>query len=169
MDGRLALFIQGRWSVKDKALREQLVKLLKARQAHLTSIEVLENIEPDIRTRRVPGMAHSIWDLLEHIRIAQEDILRYTLDPDWISPKFPVGYWPSKTDEISGNMWDQSVAAFRRDLEELSGIAMNPELDLNSKIPHGGDHTYLREILIAADHNAYHLGQIIQLKKYFSR
>jgi hypothetical protein len=151
--------------VKEVEMREQLVKLLKGRQAHLGPREVLEGIEPAARTRREPWMVHTIWELLQHMRIAQEDILRYTLDPGWISPKFPAGYWPEQASRIGDEEWERSVAAFHADLAELVQMARNPDLDLHAKIPHGGDHTYLREILIAADHNAYHLGQIVLVKK----
>jgi hypothetical protein len=151
--------------VKDAVLRENIVALLEGGSAHLTTRDVLLNVDPTVRTLRRPEISHSIWELLEHMRIAQEDILRYTLDPDWISPEYPAGYWPPESSEVSEEAWNGSVSGFFSDLVELVELARDQSLDLCAKIPHGGDHTYLRELLLAADHNAYHLGQIVQLKK----
>jgi hypothetical protein len=99
------------------------------------------------------------------MRIAQEDILRYTLDASWVSPDFPEGYWPKETDEVTEEAWEASVAAFFADLEAVIRLVGDQNLDLTSEIPHGEGRTYLREILLVADHNAYHLGQIAQTRK----
>jgi len=100
------------------------------------------------------------------MRLAQEDILRYTVDAAWVSPPFPEGYWPKATESLTEEAWEASVAAFFADLDELIRLPQNPDVDLTAKIPHGeGGHTYLREILLVADHNAYHLGQIVQTRK----
>ena len=96
------------------------------------------------------------------MRLAQEDILRYTLDPSWESPEWPDGFWPSDSDKMTEEVLKNSVSGFFRDLDELIAIVKNPEFDLTSQIPHGEGHTYLREILLVADHNAYHLGKIVR-------
>ncbi len=100
------------------------------------------------------------------MRLAQEDILRYMLDPNWVSPPFPEGYWPKTKEAVTEEVWGTSVAAFFADLEEIIQLAQNRNVDLTAEIPHGENgHTYLREILLVADHNAYHLGQIVQTRK----
>ena len=108
---------------------------------------------------------HTVWEELEHIRLAQEDILRYTLDADWRSPDWPAGYWPANVTEVTDEMWENSVQRFSADLEALVALASDESLDLTAEIPHGEGHTYLRELLLAADHNAYHFGQIVQTRK----
>ena len=99
------------------------------------------------------------------MRLAQEDILRYTLDPDWVSPTFPEGYWPVDSNPVTQSDWDNSVANFLRDLGDVIKIVEDESIDLTAQIPHTEGHTYLREILLVADHNAYHLGQIAQIRK----
>jgi len=152
--------------VDDLVLREQLVNLLRGGQAHATAKQALDGLKPELRNVRPVNGEHSIWEELEHLRLAQEDILRYTLDASWISPPFPEGYWPKATESLTEEMWSASVAAFFADLEEVIQLAQNPDVDLTAEIPHGENgHTYLREILLVADHNAYHLGQIVQMRK----
>lgn len=147
-------------------LREQLVNLLRGGQAHATLQQALTGLNPALRNVRPANGKHSVWEELEHMRLAQEDILRYTLDPAWVSPPFPDGYWPQATDKLTEEMWKKSVAAFFADLEEIIQLAQNRNVDLTAEIPHGENgHTYLREILLVADHNAYHLGQIVQTRK----
>ena len=107
----------------------------------------------------------SVYEELEHLRIAQEDILRYTLDPDWVSPEWPAGYWPDDNDDLTEKKWNDTVASFFEDLEEVKRLAGDPSLDLTPAIPHGEGHTYLREVLLVADHNAYHAAVIVQVRK----
>ena len=146
-------------------LRKNLVELLEGGHAHipvdLTSLEVPRKY----RTIRPPGMRHSAWELLEHMRLAQEDIIRYTLDADWESPPFPDGYWPDNSSGISDKQWSGAVNRFMADLEEVVRLANNTGVDLSSQIPHGEGRTYLRQVLLVADHNSYHFGQFIQVKK----
>ena len=151
--------------MEDAVLRETLVKFLRGGQAHVSAEKALADVKPELRNVRPAEGAHSVWEELEHLRLAQEDILRYTLDPSWQSPKFPDGYWPAKTEELTEEMWSASVKGFFADLEELMGLARNTEIDLTAKVPHGEWRTYLRQILLVADHNAYHLGQIMQTRK----
>ncbi len=103
-----------------------------------------------------------MYEELEHMRLAQEDILRYTLDPTWKSPKWPDGFWPSDNDKMTEETMSSTVSRFFSDLDEAIDLVKNPEFDLTSQIPHGEGHTYLREVLLVADHNAYHLGKIVR-------
>jgi hypothetical protein len=152
--------------MNDSILREHLVKLLRGGQAHVTAQQALNGLNPALRNARPENGEHSVWEDWEHMRLAQEDILRYTVDASWVSPSFPDGYWPKTTEQVTEEMWAKSVAAFFADLEEVIQLAQNPSVDLTAEIPHGENgHTYLREILLVADHNAYHLGQIVQTRK----
>lgn len=152
--------------MNDSILRKELVDLLQGRQAHATAKQALDGLKPELRNVRPVNGEHSVWEDFEHLRLAQEDILRYTVDPSWVSPTFPDGYWPKTTEQLTEEVWEKSVAAFFADLEELIELAQNPDVDLTAEIPHGeGGHTYLREVLLVADHNAYHLGQIVQTRK----
>ncbi len=152
--------------MNDSILREHLVNLLRGGQAHVTAQQALNGLNPALRNARPENGEHSVWEDWEHMRLAQEDILRYALDASWVSPPFPDGYWPKTTEQVTEEMWAKSVAAFFADLEEVIQLAQNPSVDLTAEIPHGENgHTYLREILLVADHNAYHLGQIVQTRK----
>ncbi len=148
-----------------KRLRKNLVELLRGGHAHVTMDETTLRISRESRTVRPLGMLHSAWELLEHMRRAQEDILRYTLDATWESPPFPEGYWPKNPSRISDEKWEGSISKFLADLEEVVELANNQETDLTSRLPHGEGRTYLRQILLVADHNSYHLGQYIQVKR----
>jgi hypothetical protein len=151
--------------MNDTLLREQLVELLTGRHAHADAKSALRGLEPGLRGRRPAPGTHSVYEELEHMRIAQEDILRYALDPKWVSPKWPEGYWPASP-EPTESQWAQSVDGFERGLAELVALVRRPDVDLAFAFPHGQDgHTYLRQVLLTADHNAYHLGQIVQTRK----
>src|SRR5688572_19683037 len=128
--------------MSDKNLRKSLVELLKGGQAHSTTQQALEGIDQHKRNIRPPGFQHSIWEVLEHMRIAQEDILRYTLDPNWLSPAFPAGYWPANAEQMEESDWHKSVAGFFADLEATIKLVEDQSLDLAAEIPHGGGHTY---------------------------
>jgi uncharacterized damage-inducible protein DinB len=149
----------------ESVFRAQLVSLLQGGEAHVKAEAALADIDPQFRNVRPTADVHSIWEELEHLRIAQEDILRFTIDSSWESPKWPDGYWPGENQQVTDEMWEASVEAFMADLEEVTKIAREPNLDLTAKIPHGQGQTYLRQILLVADHNAYHLGQIVQVRK----
>lgn len=149
--------------MNDSVLREQLVEFLNGGQAHLTVEQALANLDPKLRGARASGTS-SVWAELEHMRIAQEDILRYTLDPkNWESPQFPDGFWPSA--EVTDQRWQATIAGFNSDLKEVIALVRNTNIDLTAEIPHGEGRTYLREVLLVADHNAYHLGQIVTIRK----
>ena len=149
----------------DKIVRQHLADLLLKGQAHLTAEKILQEIKPDLRNKKPADQIHSIWEEIEHIRIAQEDILRYTLDPDWQSPEWPKGYWPVEA-TYSDSKWHSTITGYFNDLNETVKLIHNSQIDLDQQIPHGEKgHTYLRELLLIADHNAYHLGKIVEIRK----
>src|SRR5205085_6275350 len=116
--------------MNDKAFRKSIVEFLRGGSAHVTPGAALENVTPKLRNVRPAEGAHSVWEELEHLRIAQEDILRYTLDPDWQSPEWPAGYWPASVAEVTDEMWDESVRRFAADLEALIELASDESRDL---------------------------------------
>jgi len=143
-------------------LRKDLIELLKGGQAHATLEEVLNDLKPELCNKRPQQGTRSVYEELEHMRLAQEDILRYTLDPAWKSPEWPDGFWPPDTDKITEEILSNAVSQFFKDLDELIVLVENQKFDLTALIPHGEGHTYLREVLLVADHNAYHLGKIVR-------
>lgn len=149
----------------ETTLRENLVDLLTKEQAHVGARAAFADVPPGQRTRRAPGGGHSVWELLEHLRIAQEDIIRYTLDAHWTSPAWPSGYWPADTAAPDDEHWNASLAAFFDGLEEAVAMARDRTLDLTARIPHGEDRTYLRQLLLIADHNAYHVAQVVETRR----
>ena len=151
--------------MNDSVLRDSLVQLLGEGQAHVSVKKALEGVNPQHRNKRPSADVHSVWEEFEHLRLAQEDILRYTIDPSWQSPAWPEGFWPAKVDAVTDEMWQKSVTGFMRDLDEVIKLVRDPAIDLTATIPHSSGHTYLREVLLVADHNAYHLGQIVQARK----
>jgi uncharacterized damage-inducible protein DinB len=149
----------------DGRLRKDVADLLRGGSAHLTWERALEGLSPAQRAASPRRGLHTIWELVEHVRIAQEDILRYALEPGWKSPEWPAGYWPS-VKEPTPKRWKASLAAFRRDLEAVVTMVLDPKVELTAVIPHGeGGHTYLREALLVADHNAHHLGQVVVARR----
>jgi hypothetical protein len=149
----------------DKALREHLVYLLKGGGAHLDFDAAIKDLPANLRGKRPRGAAHSAWELLEHMRIAQWDILEFSRNAKHISPEFPSGYWPNSSAPPNPKAWSQSVEAFRADLQAMTELVANEGTDLFAPIPHGEEQTVLREALLVADHNAYHLGQFVSLRR----
>jgi hypothetical protein len=150
--------------MNDSILRQSLIELLRGGHAHVTLEQALDGLDPALRNARPVAGHHAVWEELEHMRLAQEDILRYTLDASWASPTFPEGYWPKASDDPTEETWSASITGFFSDLEEMVRLAQDASLDLTAEIPHGKGRTYLRQILLVADHNAYHLGQIVQIR-----
>jgi hypothetical protein len=146
-------------------LREHLLYLLKGGGAHLNFDKAIAGLPPALRGARPPGVPHTPWRLLEHLRIAQWDILEFTRDPRHVSPPWPEGYWPASDAPPDDGAWDQSVAAFRTDLQAMQDLVGNPATDLFAPLPHGQGQTALREALLVADHNAYHLGQMVVVRR----
>ena len=149
----------------DRPLRDHLVKLLDWDHAHVRFDDAVKDFPPELRGRRPAGGPHSPWELLEHLRIAQWDILEFTRDARHVSPAFPAGYWPASEAPPAESAWDESVAAFRADLRAMVSLVADPAVDLYGKIPHGDGQTVLREILLVADHNAYHVGQLMMVRR----
>ena len=149
---------------RDQLLREHLRKLLDWDDAHTSFDSAIEKINPKKRGVVPEGMAHSLWQLLEHLRICQLDILDFCRNPKYEELSME-DYWPTSAAPPSAAAWDESVASFRRDREELNKLAMNSGIDLFARIPHGSGQTYLRELLLVADHNAYHVGQIVAVRR----
>jgi hypothetical protein len=149
----------------DAALREQLVYLLKGGGAHVHFMDALEGFPATKRGSYAQGLPHTGWQLLEHARIAQWDILEFSRNPKHVSPDFPEGYWPKTPGPRTEEEWNDSMGAFQRDLREMIRLVENPQMDLYAKIPHGDGHTVLREALVLADHNSYHLGQLVDLRR----
>jgi hypothetical protein len=149
----------------DTALREQLVNLLTGGHAHADFETAIKNVPPALRGKRPKGAEHSPWEVLEHLRIAQSDILEFSRDARHKSPDWPGGYWPAASAPPNEKAWDKSVRAFRRDLKAMRALVADPATDLYAPIPHGDGQTILREALLAADHNAYHLGEMVLLRR----
>jgi DinB superfamily len=148
------------------AVRAELVYLLKGGGAHVHFMDALEGFPEAKRGTYAPGLPHTGWQLLEHARIAQRDILEYSRNPKHVSPEFPEGYWPKTPAPETDEEWNDGMAAFRRDLREMVRLVENPKTDLYAPIAHGdGRKNILREALVLADHNAYHLGQLVDLRR----
>lgn len=152
--------------MKNSPLQQHVLNLLSGKGAHLDFDEAIRGLAPELRGKKIKSAPHTIWQLLEHMRIAQWDILEFSRDAKHVSPTFPEGYWPDSAAPPSDAAWKKSVAAFRRDLEAMQQlVAVADEQQLYARIPHGDGQTLLREALLVADHNAYHLGQLVFLRK----
>jgi uncharacterized damage-inducible protein DinB len=151
--------------MKEDVLRDALVALLRKGQAHVTLLGALKDLPAEARGRRPSPALHSVFEELEHVRIAQQDIVRYALDPTWRSPEWPKGYWPEPDLEVTDALWETSVEGFKAGLEETCALARDPARELTAAIPHGEGRTYLRQVLLVADHNAYHAAQIVAIRK----
>ena len=151
--------------MNDLALRDELVKLLDGDQAHSTLNAATDGLSVDLRGQKPPGLTHTPWRLLEHLRIAQRDILDYCLDPAYVAPVWPTAYWPEADAPPDDLAWDQSLKAFRDDLGAIKALVLDPRVDLVARISWGGPHTILREVMLVADHNSYHVGQLILVRK----
>ncbi len=145
----------------DQVLRQHLLNLLSGRGAHMSFDEATANFPADKMNAYPPNVSYTPWHLVEHLRIAQWDILEYIRNPDYKSPPWPEGYWPARDATTDSAGWNQTLSAFQTDLADLRAIAADPQVNLYEPIPHGyGGHTILRELLLVADHNAYHIGEL---------
>jgi hypothetical protein len=151
--------------VNDKFLREHLGELLTGAHAHVDLKVGLAGIPPKLRGVRPPGAAYSIWELFEHMRLAQWDILEFSRNPKHVSPDWPAGYWSKTQAPPTAKAWDASMKSFARDLLAMKKLVANPRTHLFARIPHGTGQTILREALLVADHNAYHLGELVYLRR----
>ncbi len=148
-----------------QSLREHLVALLSGGQAHATFEDAVKDLPPKLRGVKPENFPHSPWMLLEHLRIAQHDILEFSRDEKHESPKWPEGYWPKSAEPPTADAWTKSVNQFKADAKAMQDLVKNPKTDLFAKIPWGDGQTILREALLVADHNAYHIAQLIDVRR----
>jgi hypothetical protein len=148
-----------------KQLREHLLALLNGGGAHATFDATVKDMPEKLRGVKPSGLPHTAWMLLEHLRLAQWDILDFSRNPKYQAPKWPDDYWPQTEAPPSAFAWTKSVQQFRKDLKAMQGLVANPRTDLFARIPWGDGQTILREALLVADHNAYHLGQFVDLRR----
>jgi len=146
-------------------LRKHLADLLRMKGAHVNLEAAVADFPVALRGVKPQGAPHTAWQLLEHLRIAQEDILDFSRNPKYREKKFPDEYWPATEAPPSEKAWDDSIQQFQNDLKEMQELVADTKLDLLAKIPHGTGQTLLREAMLVADHNAYHLGQLVFLRK----
>jgi hypothetical protein len=151
-------------SNQEKVLRDHLLYLLKGGGAHTKPEDVGTDFPENLRGKKVAGLPHTAWMLLEHMRIAQWDILEFSRNRKHVSPDWPSGYW-SEEAPPDATAWDKSIKSFQKDLKAMQALVTNPKTDLYSPLPWGDGQTVLREALLIADHNAYHLGQLVTLRR----
>ena len=155
-------------AIKDpnsKRLREHLLYLLNGGGAHARFDDIVKDMPEKLRGVKPDGLPHSAWMLLEHLRLAQWDILEFSRNPKHVSPKWPEGYWPKTEGPPNAAAWSKSIQQFRRDLKAMQKLVANAKADLFAPIPWGEGQTVLREVLLLADHNAYHLGQLLDVRR----
>lgn len=150
---------------QNAALRAHIAKALDWEDAHVGFDKALEGLPPELRGRRPAGLPYSPWQLIEHLRLTQHDILDFCRNPKYAERDWPKDYWPPTDAPPSPAAWDESVAGFHRERDALKLLANDAALDLFAKIPHGSGQTYFRELLLIADHNAYHLGQLVTVRR----
>jgi hypothetical protein len=148
-------------SNQDQSLRDHLLSLLQGRNAHISFDDFVKDFPVETCGRRIEGLPYTAWQVLEHMRIAQWDILEFCRDAKHVSPKWPKGYWPESNELGNEELWKETVEKFRHDLKQLEDLIANPSIDLFAKIPHSTGQTVLREALLVADHNSYHLGALL--------
>jgi hypothetical protein len=149
----------------DQSLRDHLLYLLKGEGAHAKFEDVIDDFPADLRGKKLENFPHTAWMLLEHLRIAQWDILEFSRNVKHKSPDWPSGYWPKEEAPPSADAWNESVRAFQGDLKAMQKLIADPKSDLHKPFPWGDGQTLLREALLAADHNSYHLGQLVTLRR----
>jgi uncharacterized damage-inducible protein DinB len=148
-------------------MRDQIARALDWGEAHADFDRAVAGLAPELRGRRVHGLPHSAWEILEHLRLAQHDILDFAKNAEYEEMKWPDEYWPKTPEPPSPQAWDESVAAFVRDRDAVKALATDSTIDLAARIPHGDKptQTYLRAVLLAIDHNAYHVGELVLLRR----
>jgi hypothetical protein len=149
----------------EESLRQHLLYVLEGGGAHAKFDDVIKGLEPSLRGAKPAKFPHTAWMLLEHMRLAQWDILEFSRNSKHTSPEWPVGYWPKTEAPSNAAAWNNSVQQFRRDLKAMQTLVANRKTDLFARIPWGDTQTILREALLVADHNAYHLGQLVDVRR----
>ena len=150
---------------RDASLREHVLYVLRGGGAHVQFDEVMKDFPVELINRKVEGVPYTPWQVLEHMRLALRDILEFSRDAAHVSPPWPEGYWPDKNFAADAAAWQRSIEAYRADLKAMCDLVADPANDLYARIPHGEGQTLLREALLVADHNAYHLGVLVVLKR----
>jgi hypothetical protein len=150
---------------KDRALREHLLYLLRGGGAHVDFESTVKDFPVAVVNEKIEHLPYTAWAVVEHMRIAQRDILEFSRNAAHVSPKWPEGYWPAKDESGDSAAWQKSVEQFRSDLKEMERLVEDPATDLFAPLPHGDGQTILREALLVADHNAYHLGVLVTMKR----
>jgi hypothetical protein len=150
---------------KDDSIRKHVLYLLRGGGAHLSFDDFIASFPADLCNRQIEGLPYTPWQVLEHMRLAQWDILEFSRDPNHISPEFPKGYWPKPKELGTSALWQKTVDEFRNDLQAMEALVEDEATDLHAKIPHGNGQTILREALLIADHNAYHLGVLAVMSR----
>lgn len=148
-----------------RELREHLVRLLDWRDAHATFDQAVEGVPPELQGIRPDGLPYSLWELLEHVRLAQWDILDFCRNPEYREMKWPDDYWPGEPAPSSEEAWAESIRQYRADREAVKALAADEGVDLFATIPRGNGQTFLREVLLVADHTAYHVGQMVLVRR----
>jgi hypothetical protein len=143
---------------EDDSVRKHVLSLLRGSSAHIAFDDFISGFPADLCNRHIDGLPYTPWQVLEHMRLALWDILEFSRDANHVSPEFPKGYWPQPNEAGTTALWQETVDAFRNDLQQMQSLLDDPATDLHAKIPHGDGQTILREALVVADHNAYHLG-----------
>jgi uncharacterized damage-inducible protein DinB len=149
----------------DMALRDLMGRLLDWEDAHVSFDKAVAEIPPRMRGRRPNELPYSAWQLVEHLRITQHDILDFCRNANYEEMKWPADYWPTSPAPPSPGAWDDSIRKYRDDRRALQQLAADPKLDLGARIPHGTGQTYLRELVLVADHSAYHVGQLVLVRR----
>jgi hypothetical protein len=149
----------------NRGLREHLLKLLRGGSAHISLDNFVGEFPVAACGQKIDGLPFTPWQVLEHMRIAQWDILEFSRDPKHTSPDFPSGYWPQPDELGNRELWHQTIEKFRGDLKQIEDLTADPSTDLLATIPHGDGQTILREALVTADHNAYHLGELVVMSR----
>lgn len=149
-------------------LRDHLLSLLNGGNAHINFEDFVAGFPTAKCGQRIEGLPYTAWQVLEHMRIAQWDILEFCRDGNHVSPKWPEGYWPAPDDAGDSTLWQETVVKFRGDLKQMGELVSDPATDLFAKIPHGSGQSILREALLVADHNAYHLGGLVVIGRALS-
>ena len=149
---------------KDQALRDQLLNFLDSGGAHISFASAIKDLPDDLIGQKIPKLDHTAWQIVYHLQIAQWDILEFIRNPEHVSPNYPHGYWPESDAPGKAKEWHDAISGFSHDLEEIKALVADPGADLFSPFPHGSGQTLLREALLVADHNSYHVGQLVDLR-----
>lgn len=152
-------------TISDQAVREHVLYVLRGEGAHVTFEDFVADFPIERCGQRVTGLPYTAWQVLEHMRIAQWDILEFTRNPKHVSPKWPEGYWPAQDQPGTPELWQETVSKYRDDLKQMETLVADPSTDILAEIPHGTGQTILREALLVADHNSYHLGALVVMSR----